>query len=155
MDKRRVGVRAIIWHDSKLLAVRHRSEKTGGAKDFWAIPGGGLDPGESLEDCLRREVYEELGVEAVPGRLLFTQQFVSTREDYNEELEFFFLIENHQDFINIDYSGTSHGLEELVACEFIDPKAEYILPKFISQVDIGSYADQSQPVLMANLLDVK
>lgn len=155
MNKRRVGVRAIIWYDNKLLAVRHKSKETGGAKDFWAIPGGGLDPSESLEDCLRREVYEELGIEAVPGRLLFIQQFVSTRQDYDEELEFFFLVNNYQDFIDIDYSDTSHGMEELVACEFINPVAEYVLPKFISQIDIGSYVNNPQPVLIANFLETR
>ena len=30
-----------------------------GHADFWLLPGGGAEPGESLEDCARREVYEE------------------------------------------------------------------------------------------------
>jgi ADP-ribose pyrophosphatase YjhB (NUDIX family) len=35
---------------------------------FWDTPGGFVEPGESLEDCVRREVREEAGVEIAVGR---------------------------------------------------------------------------------------
>lgn len=53
----RVAVRALVVSDNKILAVK---EVDGG--DWWAIPGGGVDYGESLKDCLLREVKEEIGV---------------------------------------------------------------------------------------------
>lgn len=53
----RVAVRAFIVADNKMLAVK---EVDGG--DWWAIPGGGVDYGESLKDCLLREISEEIGV---------------------------------------------------------------------------------------------
>lgn len=152
MDKRRIGVRAIIYKDGKLLGVKHKSKNTGDPKDFWAIPGGGLDPGESLEDGLRREVYEELGVRVSPGRLLLIQQFTSTRQGIDEELEFFFLVEASQEFVDIDYSGTSHGLEELADCQFIDPKSEYVLPAILSTIDLRQLVETIQPVVISSEL---
>jgi nucleoside triphosphatase len=37
----------------------------------WALPGGGVEPGEQLEEALRREILEELGVSLTSARPLF------------------------------------------------------------------------------------
>lgn len=53
----RVAVRALILSEDKMLAVK---ELDGGG--WWAIPGGGVDYGESLKDCVLREIKEEIGL---------------------------------------------------------------------------------------------
>lgn len=52
---------ALIWRDGKLLVAR-RPPHTHLA-NFWEFPGGKCKEGETLEECLVREVREELGVE--------------------------------------------------------------------------------------------
>ena len=100
--------RQVIWHNNKLLAVRHKhGDET---SPYYAKPGGGLDPFESLVDGVKREILEETGIEAKVGKQLYIQQFSSEREGYDEELEFFFHIENPEYFLSIDLSQTTHGL---------------------------------------------
>ena len=50
---------AIIENDSKEILCAKRADIAGGAA--WEFPGGKVEPGESPEDALRREIDEELG----------------------------------------------------------------------------------------------
>ncbi|HUV07292.1 MAG TPA: (deoxy)nucleoside triphosphate pyrophosphohydrolase [Spirochaetia bacterium] len=68
-EKRVRVAAAVIKRDGKILAAR-RKEGEGFAR-MWEFPGGKLEPGESLEECLRRELREELDVAADVGELLF------------------------------------------------------------------------------------
>jgi ADP-ribose pyrophosphatase YjhB (NUDIX family) len=55
----RIRVSAILrWHERVLLC---RHEKPG--KEYWLLPGGGVNSGESLPDALHRELREECGFE--------------------------------------------------------------------------------------------
>lgn len=145
MEKRRVNVRGIIWRDGKLLAVKHKNSD-GSEVDYWAIPGGGLDPHESLVAGVTRELMEETAITAQVGKLLFMQQFNSRRRDHTEELEFFFQINNPEDFVDIDLSLTTHGDDEIARIEFVDPKKILIYPRFLSTVDIADHIAHDQPV---------
>lgn len=149
-DKRRINVRAIIYRDGKLLAVKHRRGDK--VAHYYAVPGGGLDPQESLADCLVRELREETGVTAQPGRLLFIQQFPSSRLGYAEELEFFFAIDNPDDFAAIDLDNTSHGAEELAVCEFIDPAKVILYPEFLQSIDLAEHISSNRPTLVIDNL---
>lgn len=151
MDKRRVNVRSIIYKNGKILAVKHRSGNS--EASYWCVPGGGLDPLEPLHDGVKREIMEETGIEARIGKLLFIQQFISVREGREEELEFFFNIENVDDFNEIDLAKTSHGLEEIAQIAFIDPKTELVLPSFLGTVDMEATVTSNQPTAIYNKFD--
>src|SRR5438132_14172490 len=58
----------LVFRDGQLLITqRPRDDHLG---DLWEFPGGKREPGETLEQCLRRELREELGIEIAVGELL-------------------------------------------------------------------------------------
>jgi len=63
-------VAAVVERDGRYLITR-RLEGTHLA-GLWEFPGGKILPGEKPEDALRRELQEELGVEAEVGELIET-----------------------------------------------------------------------------------
>ena len=60
-DKRpRVGLAVILLDKEKALIGQRKNVRGAG---LWAFPGGHLEHGEDFEDCARREVLEETGLE--------------------------------------------------------------------------------------------
>ena len=62
-------VAAIIHEDGKILATQRGSGDFAG---MWEFPGGKIEPGETPEQALVREIQEELEVEIVPEEFLVT-----------------------------------------------------------------------------------
>jgi len=151
MIDRRVNVRGIVFKDGKILAQQLKPGVDEKERDYWCTPGGGLEEAESLIEGLTREIIEETGVIPKVGNLLFVQQFQDDsglRE--KEQLEFFFNIENANDYEKIDLSATSHGEIEIKHVEFIDPKSHNILPAFLQSIDIQDYVNNDKPVYIYN-----
>lgn len=59
-DSFHLGVKALIYNpDGKLLLLRSEGKTL---EHYWDLPGGRIQKNESLEEALRREVFEETGV---------------------------------------------------------------------------------------------
>ncbi|MFO7831890.1 MAG: (deoxy)nucleoside triphosphate pyrophosphohydrolase [Desulfuromonadaceae bacterium] len=56
-----VGAAIIVEQGRILLGQRLAGSRLGG---YWEFPGGKVEPGESLSECIEREILEELGVRA-------------------------------------------------------------------------------------------
>lgn len=68
-----VAVGVILDAEGRVLVSRrHRDAHQGG---LWEFPGGKIEPGESLEQALVRELAEELGIEVLSASFWFTQTF--------------------------------------------------------------------------------
>ena len=65
-------VAAVIFNDGRVFATQRGY---GEFKDGWEFPGGKIEPGESPEDALRREIREELEVEVNVGELIDTIEY--------------------------------------------------------------------------------
>jgi mutator protein MutT len=76
---------AIIFHNGKLLLTRRKLDAHQGG--LWEFPGGKQEKGETLEQCLRRELKEEIDIDVAN-----VKPFSTLRHRYSDkevELHFF------------------------------------------------------------------
>jgi mutator protein MutT len=91
-----VGVGAFVLRQGKLLLEKRGNEP---AKGQWTIPGGVVEVGESLEDALKREIEEEIGLKAEKAKLIDVVDQVHL--DKQGKIEYHYVI--------IDYVVTAEG----------------------------------------------
>jgi len=79
-------VAALIFREERILVCQRSRHQTMPLK--WEFPGGKIEPGEQPRDALRRELNEELGIEATIG-----EEVARIRHDYKNgasvELRFY------------------------------------------------------------------
>ncbi|WP_268034741.1 NUDIX domain-containing protein [Algoriphagus sp. PAP.12] len=68
----RTRVNGVFILEDKILMIRHLM---GDQKEFWSVPGGGMDYGTSAKINLKREFQEETGLEIEVGNFLFVHEF--------------------------------------------------------------------------------
>ncbi len=91
-------VAGVLWRGSRFLVARRPKGKP--RAGYWEFPGGKIEPGESAEEALARELGEELGVEICQYR--FWQHVVHAYEDFTVRLHFYHVT---------GFSGEPQGLE--------------------------------------------
>lgn len=65
-----IGV-GVLWNNQQQILIDRRllGDTLGG---LWEFPGGKIEPGETIEECIKREIREELGIEIAVGKHLIT-----------------------------------------------------------------------------------
>jgi 8-oxo-dGTP diphosphatase len=94
--KRIVVTAAVIERDGAYLVTRRPQGVH--LEGCWEFPGGKCQPGESLEDCLRREMAEELDC-----RVTIRRELLATAHDYDDRT-----VELH--FLACDLDGTPRAI---------------------------------------------
>ena len=68
-DKPNVAVGAVVFKEERVLLVRRGQPPS---KDLWAIPGGSVEIGETLQQAAEREILEETGITIRAEEPVFT-----------------------------------------------------------------------------------
>jgi len=82
-----VGVGAIVIREGKVLLVKRAAAPSRG---LWAIPGGSLELGETLQSGAEREILEETGIRIKAGAPVYAFDFLEY--DKKNELQYHFVI---------------------------------------------------------------
>jgi len=129
-------VRAVIVHEHKLLVT---ALDDGKRPLFYTLLGGHLHLGESLLECVKREVDEEIGLQTVPSKLLYIVENYFARETERlHEIGYYFLCHPAQPVAG-----------ELL--DLLDPNfEEWISPELMSGDELR--ASEFQPSALKELL---
>jgi 8-oxo-dGTP diphosphatase len=124
MNREKVVTAAIIRKGSRVLLARRSSE--GRLAGFWEFPGGKVESGETPEESLARELFEELGITTRIGKKM-------TESSYQYEHGNFRIIAYSVDWISGEPSPNVHDRLDWVK---IDNLTDYqVLPADVPIVE--------------------
>lgn len=117
-------VAALILKDGKLLVCQRTRHQTMPMK--WEFPGGKIEEGEQPRDALRRELDEELGIDATIG-----DEVLRIRHEYpnrsSVELRFFVVREYQKEIENKIFNDLRWAeRSELPGFDFLEADVELV-----------------------------
>jgi 8-oxo-dGTP pyrophosphatase MutT (NUDIX family) len=80
-----IRTRTIVLYQGCMLLHPPQKDADSLNNDAWKLPGGGLEPNETIAECARREVLEETGITVRVGKIAFLLEWVVPK--YSQGLE--------------------------------------------------------------------
>ena len=102
----RVGVGALVIHEDKVLLVRRGVAPNEG---LWAVPGGSLELGETLQAGAERETLEETGIEVKAKKPVYAFDYIE-RDEKGVRFHFV-IIDLWADYMSGEPVGSDDALE--------------------------------------------
>lgn len=118
----RVG--AILFHEGKLVTTKMKKKD----KEYYVLPGGGVESEENLQEALKRELKEELNIEAIGFKLAYIREL--NIKEHGRGAEFYFYVYNYKGEPSKGYDPETKEsiLDELAFLTFDDLKALTFYP---------------------------
>lgn len=91
----RVAVGAVVFKDRQVLLVRRGQAP---AQGLWAIPGGSMELGETLQEAAEREILEETGVTIRAGEPVLTFDVIE-RDDIGRVRYHYVIVDMIADYV--------------------------------------------------------
>ncbi len=134
-------VLAILIHPQKPLILVHEPDFED--YDCLRMPGGGVEPGESFEDAIERELFEECGLTDIEIVRKVGMIEYASQEDGNERQRHAYLLRSPKNLPDSwQHVGTGDG-----------PDAEVVFTHFwVGVADFGRIEPLFQPLLTQKLI---
>ena len=103
----RVAVGAVVFHRGRVLLVKRGRPPS---RALWAIPGGGVDLGETLVQAAEREVFEETGLRIRAAAPVYTFEYIE-RDDVGRIRFHYVIVDLTAEYIDGDIRPGDDALE--------------------------------------------
>lgn len=128
MILKRVSARGLVITDKGLAVIFRRKIKDGKKKEYYVIPGGGINENEEIIDGLKRELREELNIEVNVKELAFTLET-------DDRIEHFYNCE----YLSGDFKLNGEELERMT-------EENYYEPTFLKINELKNYDVQKEVI---------
>ena len=134
-----IAAKGLILNDSGKVLVLKQSDPTISGNGQFHPPGGIVEPGESVKECLVREIAEEVGVSAEVKQLVDVGEWYAERgDDTMQSVGIFYECKIPNDNFELQFSEVSEiawvGIDDIDNFNIIEP-SKSIIKSFLLSSD--------------------